>query len=90
MKNKIIELALKLDKNLINLLRSDKKMSEIFFVEVGEVSYFDKDKFVRFVSNKEFCRILIPLLKIKLANKKLKNKLMPLIIYNNILTFLRM
>jgi len=31
LKNKIIELALKLDKDLIRLLLSDKKMKEVFF-----------------------------------------------------------
>jgi len=72
LKNKIIELALKLDKNLINLLRSDKKMSEIFFVEVGEVSYFDKDKFVRFVSNKEFLPDSYTAFKNKIGQQKIR------------------
>lgn len=65
LKNKIIELALKLDKDLIELLLSDKQMKEIFFVEISPSSLrgaerrsnliiFDKDKFIRFVSNKQF------------------------------------
>ena len=64
LKNKVIELALKLDKGLIKLLLSDKKMKEVFFVEVdlpaeasaqaGGTLIFDKDKFVKFVSNKQF------------------------------------
>jgi len=63
LKNKIIELALKLDKGLIKLLLSDKKMKEVFFVDVdGAVFFvdvdgafiFDKDKFVKFISNKQF------------------------------------
>ena len=54
LKNKIIELALKLDKELIRLLLSDKKMKEVFFVEVDKTLIFDKDKFLRFVSNKQF------------------------------------
>jgi adenine-specific DNA-methyltransferase len=54
LKNKIIELALKLDKDLIKLLLSDKKMKEVFFADVDGVLIFDKDKFVRFVSNKQF------------------------------------
>ena len=33
-KNKVIELALKLDKDLIKLLLSDEKMKEVFFIEV--------------------------------------------------------
>lgn len=54
LKNKIIELALNLDKGLIKLLLSDKKMKEVFFVEVDKTLVFDKDKFMRFVSNKQF------------------------------------
>jgi len=54
LKNKIIELALKLDKDLIKLLLSDKKMKEVFFADVDGALIFDKDKFVRFVSNKQF------------------------------------
>ena len=54
LKNKIIELALKLDKNLIKLLLSDKEMKKVFFVDVEGTLIFDKDKFIRFVSNKQF------------------------------------
>jgi len=54
LKNKITELALKLDKDLIKLLLSDKKMKEVFFVDIEGTLIFDKDKFIRFVSNKQF------------------------------------
>ncbi len=54
LKNKIIELAIKMDKDLIELLLEDKQMKEVFFTEVGNVTIFDKDKFIRFVSNKQF------------------------------------
>jgi len=54
LKNKIIELALKLDKDLLELLLSDKQMKEVFFTQVGKATIFDKDKFVKFVSNKQF------------------------------------
>ncbi|MFN3551098.1 MAG: site-specific DNA-methyltransferase [Endomicrobiia bacterium] len=54
LKNKIIELAIKLDKDLIGLLLADKEMKEVFFIEVGNATIFDKDKFIRFVSNKQF------------------------------------
>jgi len=54
LKNKIIELTLKLDKDLIELLLSDKQMKEVFFTEVGKATIFDKDKFIKFVSNKQF------------------------------------
>jgi adenine-specific DNA-methyltransferase len=54
LKNKVIELALKLDKELIELLLTDKQIKEIFFVPVGKAMIFDKDKFVKFVSNKQF------------------------------------
>jgi len=54
LKNKIIELAIKLDKDLIELLLADKQMKEVFFTEVGKATIFDKDKFIKFVSNKQF------------------------------------
>jgi len=55
LKNKIIELALKLDKDLIKLLLSNKKMKEVFFfVDIDGTLIFDKDKFIKFVSNKQF------------------------------------
>lgn len=54
LKNKIIELAIKLDKDLLELLLSDEKMRGVFFVNVGKTTIFDKDKFIKFVSNKQF------------------------------------
>jgi len=54
LKNKIIELALKTDKDLIELLLSDKQMKEVFFTEVGKATIFDKNKFIKFISNKQF------------------------------------
>jgi len=54
LKNKIIELALKLDEGLIKLLLSNKKMKKVFFINVEKMLIFDKDKFLRFVSSKDF------------------------------------
>jgi adenine-specific DNA-methyltransferase len=54
LKNKIIELALKTDKDLIELLLSDKQIKEVFFTKVGKATIFDKDKFIKFISNKQF------------------------------------
>jgi len=58
LKNKLTELALKLDQPLIELLLSDKKAKQHFFVEKkvkkDKVLVFDKDKFISFVNNKEF------------------------------------
>lgn len=54
LKNKIVELSLKLDKDLIKLLLSNKKIKEHFFVEVDKALIFDKEKFIKFVDNKEF------------------------------------
>jgi len=54
LKNKIVELALKLDKDLIKLLLSNKKIKEHFFEEVDKTLIFDKEKFMKFVDNKEF------------------------------------
>jgi len=58
LKNKLTELALKLDQPLIELLLSDKRAKENFFIEQtvkkDTVLVFDKDKFISFVNNKEF------------------------------------
>ncbi len=54
LKNKIVESALKLDKDLIKLLLSHDKLKEHFFTKVGKATIFDKDKFIKFVSNKQF------------------------------------
>ena len=58
LKNKLTELALKLDQALIELLLSDSKAKEHFFIEKTakkeKVLVFDKDKFIAFVNNKEF------------------------------------
>jgi adenine-specific DNA-methyltransferase len=54
LKNKIIELAIKLDKDLIKLLMSDKNMKDVFFVDIDGTLIFDKDKFIKFISNKQF------------------------------------
>ncbi len=53
-KNKIMELALKLDKDLLKLLYSNDKMKKVFFTDIEGVFIFDKDKFISFVSNKQF------------------------------------
>jgi adenine-specific DNA-methyltransferase len=58
LKNKLTELALKLDSALVELLLSDKRAKENFFIEQAvkkdKVLVFDKDKFISFVNNKEF------------------------------------
>ncbi|MFH2146012.1 MAG: site-specific DNA-methyltransferase [Candidatus Omnitrophota bacterium] len=58
LKNKLTELALKLDSALVELLLSDKRAKENFFIEQTlkkeTVLVFDKDKFISFVNNKEF------------------------------------
>lgn len=54
MKNKIIELGLALDKGLLALLLKDPTIKKHFFEDVAGILVFDKIKFMRFVSNKEF------------------------------------
>lgn len=54
LKNKIIELSLKLDKDLITLLLKNKELKNHFFVEVEKNFVFDQNKFIKFVDNKEF------------------------------------
>src|SRR5947208_1130772 len=53
-KNKIIELALQLDKDLLKILLSSPEIKQIFFQEVEEILVFDKIKFQSFISNKQF------------------------------------
>jgi adenine-specific DNA-methyltransferase len=54
MKNKVVELALRLDAGLLRLVRSHERLSQHFFVDVDGVAIFDKVKFQQFVSNKAF------------------------------------
>ncbi len=54
LKNKIIELALKMDTGLIKLLLKSDNIKKYFFTDVDGVLVFDKIKFQRFVSNKQF------------------------------------
>ena len=54
LKNKVIELAIKLDKDMIESLLSDEQMKAVFFKQIGKATIFDKDKFIKFISNKQF------------------------------------
>lgn len=54
LKNQTQELARKNDPELIKLLLSDKTIKQHFFFEVEKTLIFDKEKFIRFVSNKQF------------------------------------
>jgi len=54
LKNMIIELGLKLDADLLRLLLSHDRIRRHFFAEVDSILVFDKDKFLQFVSNKQF------------------------------------
>lgn len=54
LKNKTIELANKLDEGLIKALHGSAELKVSFFKTVGNLTLFDKDLFVEFVSNKEF------------------------------------
>ena len=54
LKNQTQELARKNDPELIKLLLSDKTIKQHFFFEVEKTLIFDKEKFVRFISNKQF------------------------------------
>jgi len=53
-KNKVVELALKLDKDLLKLLLSSEKLKKRFFTDVDGTMVFDKHLFQRFVANKQF------------------------------------
>lgn len=53
-KNKIIELALKDDSDLIKLLLTNDLIKNHFFLDVDGVLIFLKDKFIKFISTKAF------------------------------------
>lgn len=53
-KNKVTELALQLDVELLRLLRSSEEISKTFFQQIDDVLVFDKVKFQSFISNKQF------------------------------------
>lgn len=53
-KNKIVELAIKVEPQLITLLVKNETFKKHFFQEVENVLVFDKIKFQRFVNNKSF------------------------------------
>ena len=54
-KNKVAELAHKYDPELIDRLAGNAGMRRLFFVETaGKVLVFNKDRFIQFISNKEF------------------------------------
>jgi adenine-specific DNA-methyltransferase len=54
LKNRIVELALKLDKDLIKLLLSNDRIKKHFFNDIDGVLVFNREKFMKFVDNKEF------------------------------------
>lgn len=54
LKNKVVELALKMDAALIKHLLKSKPLKKHFFTDIDGIFVFDKIKFQKFVSNKEF------------------------------------
>ena len=54
LKNKIVEHTLKLDENLIKLLLKNDRIKQHFFKDINGVLVFDKEKFMKFIDNKEF------------------------------------
>lgn len=53
-KTKVVELALDLDPSLLDLLVKNEKLKDFFFQDLGNYLVFDKVKFQKFVSNKNF------------------------------------
>lgn len=54
LKNKIIEAGLQLDPKLIKYLLSDENIKKVFFQDIEGIMVFDKIKFQKFISNKQF------------------------------------
>ena len=67
LKNKIIELTAKNDKELINLLLSNERIKNHFFIKIDEVLIFDKEKFMKFINNKAFLPDSYPTFKNKIG-----------------------
>ena len=53
-KNVVVEAGLKLDSELLTILLADETAKETFFTEVNNIAVFDKVKFQKFISNKQF------------------------------------
>lgn len=53
-KNVVVEAALKMDKELLSILVKDEVAKKTFFQEIEKIIIFDKVKFQKFVSNKQF------------------------------------
>ena len=54
LKNHIQELVYKNDQHLVKELLSNKITKQCFFFEIDKVLIFDKEKFINFISNKQF------------------------------------
>jgi len=54
LKNLAQELARKNDPNLIKLLLSDQRIKDHFFVDIDGTLIFDKEKFICFITSKQF------------------------------------
>lgn len=54
LRNSVIEDALKMDKELIQILLNNPKLKSKFFTEINDVLVFDKVKFTYVINNKEF------------------------------------
>jgi len=54
LKNKVQELAYKNDEKLLDLLLSDDYIKKHFFIKLKKTLIFDKEKFISFVSSKQF------------------------------------
>lgn len=58
LKNKLTELALKFDDQLLSLLLENKGLKEQFFIDKkikeNSIFLFNKDEFIKFINNKEF------------------------------------
>lgn len=54
LRNKVCEAANKFDAQLLKILHDDKRICKAFFVDVGNVKVFNKDKFTWVINNRQF------------------------------------
>src|SRR5689334_6972741 len=54
LKNKVTELALAMDADLLELLLRNSATKKYFFQQVGSIAVFDKIRFTQFITSKSF------------------------------------
>lgn len=65
LRNAVYEAAMQMDAKLIKALYANEETRKHFFTDVDGIAVFDKVSFGWIINNREFCRIVIPVIKTK-------------------------